>query len=105
MSFAVLTPSYAPDYELCRELNRSVLEWTAPDVEHHLVVPRRDYEQFSQLGGTRTRVGTIDAFAPGGMLPLPKVNAWLNARRPYPPIRGWVMQQVVKLAAAATLDV
>ena len=28
---------------------------------------------------------------------------WLNLRHPYPPIRGWVMQQVVKLNAAAEI--
>jgi Family of unknown function (DUF6492) len=35
------------------------------------------------------------------MWPLPITNMWLNLRRPYPPVRGWVMQQVVKLRAAA----
>ena len=37
------------------------------------------------------------------MLALPGANAWLNLRRPYPPVRGWVMQQLVKLHAAAEL--
>ena len=41
-SLAVVTPSYAPDLELCRDLNRSVLEWTPADVHHHIIVPRRD---------------------------------------------------------------
>jgi Family of unknown function (DUF6492) len=104
-TFAVLTPSYAPDFELCRELNRSVLEWTEAEVEHHLVVPGRDRELFSQLGGPRTRVWDTAEFIPRGMLPLPMANAWLNIRRPFPPIRGWIMQQVVKLAAAAALGV
>jgi hypothetical protein len=104
-SFGVLTPSYAPDFELCRELNQSVLAWAPPEAEHHLVVPGRDLEQFAQLRGPRTRVWTTDAFVPRRMLPIPKANAWLNVRRPYPPIRGWVMQQVVKLAAAAELDI
>jgi len=34
---------------------------------------------------------------------VPKTNAWLNLRHPYPPIRGWVAQQLVKLRAAADL--
>jgi hypothetical protein len=104
-TFAVLTPSYAPDFELCRELNRSVMAWTEPEVEHHLVVPRRDNKLFAALSGPRTRVWTIDELVPRGMLPIPRANAWVNVRRPYPPIRGWVMQQVVKLGAAAKLDV
>jgi Family of unknown function (DUF6492) len=104
LGLAVLTPSYAPDLELCRELNRSVLTWTAQDVNHHLVVPRRDYKLFAPLDGSRTRVWTVDELVPRGMLPLPKANAWLNLRRPYPPIRGWVMQQIVKLVAASKLE-
>jgi Family of unknown function (DUF6492) len=102
---AILTPSYAPDLELCRELNRSVLDLAPPDVDHHLVVPRRDYKLFAPLGGPRTIVRTVDDLVPRGMLPFPKANAWLNVRRPYPPIRGWVMQQIIKLAAASELDV
>lgn len=102
-SFAVLTPSYAPDFALCRELNRSVLAFTPPEVQHHLVVPRRDQKLFAPLGDARTHVWTIDELVPRRMLPLPKANAWLNVRRPYPPIRGWVMQQIVKFGAAAEL--
>jgi hypothetical protein len=100
----VLTPSYAPDFDLCRELNRSVLEWTSADVEHHLIVARRDRGLFASLQGERTRVWTTDEFVPRAMLALPKANVWLNLRRPYPPIRGWVMQQIVKLSAAARFD-
>ena len=102
-SLAVLTPSYAPDLELCRELNRSVLDWMPRDVDHHVMVPRRDRELFAQLSGPRTRVWTIDQLVPRRMLPVPLINAWLNLRRPYPPVRGWVMQQIVKLAVAAEL--
>ena len=103
--FAVLTPSYAPDFELCRELNRSVMQWTAPDVHHHLVVPQWDRKLFAPLRGPRTEVWTVDELLPRRMLPLSVFNAWLDPRRPYPPIRGWVMQQIVKFAAAAELGV
>ena len=102
---AVLTPSYAPDLELCRDLNRSLLEWAPPDAHHHVIVPRRDGKRFAGLRGPRTDVWTIDELLPRRMLALPVVNAWLNLRRPYPPVRGWAMQQLVKLHAAAELDV
>ena len=103
--FAVLTPSYAPDFELCRDLNRSVMQWTAPDVHHHLVVPQWDRKLFAPLRGPRTQVWTVDEIVPRRMLPLSVFNAWLDPRQPYPPIRGWVMQQIVKFAAAAELGV
>lgn len=99
----VLTPSYAPDFELCRDLNRSVLRWTPPDVVHHVVVPHRDQVLFGQLAGERTRLWTAAEFLPRRMVPVPAVNFWVNLRRPVPPIRGWVQQQVVKLAAATRI--
>jgi hypothetical protein len=38
------------------------------------------------------------------MVGIPGANFWLNLRRPVPPVRGWVMQQVVKLQAAAQIE-
>lgn len=101
---AVLTPSYAPDFELCRDLNRSVLEWMPSDVCHHLIVPARHRKMFASLQGPRTEVWTVDDFLPARMLAIPIANMWLNVRRPYPPVRGWVTQQLVKLRAAAELE-
>jgi hypothetical protein len=102
--FAVLTPSYAPDFELCRDLNRSVLEWTTPDVRHHIIVPRQDLNTFAALRGPRTELWTVDELLPRRLIAVPGANVWLNLRRPYPPVRGWVMQQLVKLHAAAELE-
>jgi uncharacterized protein DUF6492 len=101
---ALLTPSYAPDLELCRDLNRSVLRWTPPDVSHHIIVPRRDRELFSGLRGPRTELWTVESLVPRRMLAVPRANAWVNLRRPSPPVRGWVMQQLVKLRLAAELE-
>lgn len=103
-TLAVLTPSYAPDYELCRDLNRSVLEWTLPSTEHHIVVPRSDRERFGTLTGPRTRVWTVEEFLPNRIKAIPFANFWVNLRRPYPPVRGWIMQQLIKLQASAQLD-
>ena len=102
-SLAVITPSYARDFELCRELNCSVLEWTPPEVDHHLIVPTGDLKLFDPLRSPRTRIWTVDEMLPRRIWSVPKTNAWLNLRRPYPPIRGWVAQQLVKLHAAANL--
>jgi uncharacterized protein DUF6492 len=100
----VLTPSYLPDLELCRDLNRSVLEWMPEDVRHHIIVPRRDREAFRALQSPRTAIWTVDQLLPPRMFAVPRANVWLNLRRPYPPVRGWVMQQLVKLRAASQFD-
>jgi hypothetical protein len=104
VQLAVITPSYRRDYELCRDLHQSVLRHTPDDVVHHLVVPRRDARLFRSLDGPRARIWFVEELVPDHMLPVPRVNVWLNIRRPYPPVRGWIMQQVVKFALAARVD-
>lgn len=37
----------------------------------------------------------------GGGQPAP---LWVNLRRPYPPLRGWIIQQLVKLAVASQMS-
>jgi Family of unknown function (DUF6492) len=101
---AVITPSYAPDLELCKDLNASVLTHTPPSTKHYIITPRRDLHLFSVLSGSRTEVWPVDQVLPGYMKGLPRANFWVNLRRPIPPVRGWVMQQLVKLQAATVID-
>lgn len=102
-NIAVITPSYAPDFELCRDLNASVLEHTPDSAVHYVITPRRDLELFSVLCGPRTLIWPVDHFLPRHFLALPR-NLWLNSRRPFPPIRGWVMQQLVKMQLASQIE-
>jgi hypothetical protein len=101
---AVITPSYAPDVELCSDLNASVLRHTSDSVVHYIITPRRDVELFSGLRGPRTELLAVDELLPRRMLPVPWANFWVNFRHPIPPIRGWVMQQLVKLQAAVRIE-
>jgi hypothetical protein len=101
---AVLTPSYGPDFELCADLHRSVLARTPESVHHHLVVPGRDLELFGRLAGPRTHLHRESVFLPRSFVPLPRANLSINARHPFPPVRGWIRQQILKLAAASALD-
>lgn len=100
---AVITPSYAPDAELCGDLNRSVLRYTPDTVVHYVIVPGRDMREFSRLRGPRTEVLAVDDLLPRHVMSVPGVNFWVNRRHPVPPIRGWMMQQLVKLQAAAQI--
>lgn len=101
---AVITPSYEPDFELCRDLNTSVLAYTPAPTVHHIITPRRDLALFSTLRGPRTEVWSVDQLLPRHMIGVHGTNFWLNLRRPIPPVRGWVMQQVVKLQASAQIE-
>lgn len=96
----IITPSYAPDYELCAELNTSVQRLTDASVVHTIIVPRKDAALFSQLAGPRTVIRDVADYLPARMVKIPAANLWCNAARPWPPIRGWIAQQILKLAAA-----
>lgn len=101
---AVITPTYRPDAELFADLHASVLRHTGQQVVHHVIVPDVDQTIFGRFAGPRCRVWTASELMPGRYLRLPRLNYRLNVRRPWPPVRGWVMQQALKIAAAATLD-
>ncbi|MDW6021571.1 DUF6492 family protein [Mesorhizobium sp. BAC0120] len=97
----MITPSFAPDFELCADLHRSVLDHAPDCAHHHIIVPREDIKLFSRLAGPRTHVHCEADFLPRGFVSIPFSKFTINLRRPVPPVRGWILQQLVKLAAAA----
>jgi hypothetical protein len=101
---AVITISFAPDFELCAALNRSVLDNSPDTVQHHIIVPRSDLKLFGRLAGPRTHIRCEADFLPRTFVPVPFINIKVNLGRPFPPVRGWIQQQVVKLAAVAASE-
>ena len=101
---AVVTKSYAPDFELCAALNRSVLDYSSNMVQHQIVVPRSDLKLFGRLAGPRTHVRCEADLLPRTFVRVPFSNLMVNLGRPFPPVRGWIQQQVVKLAAIAASE-
>lgn len=104
-TFAFVTPSYAPDFELCRDLHESLLATVPASTVHHLVIPDRDTPQFRELEGPQCRIWPVSELVPRRFVTVPRWNGWVNVWRPWPPVRGWVMQQLVKLALTTRLDV
>ncbi|MFG1705604.1 DUF6492 family protein [Nonomuraea sp. M3C6] len=101
---AVVTPSFGPDAELFADLHASVLEYTSDDTVHHVIVPPRDKKLFARYAGPRCRVWTEPELLPRRYARVPRSNLWVNRLRPWPPIRGWVIQQALKLSATARID-
>lgn len=109
----ILTCSFAGDFPLCRTLARSVERFAAPDVLHRIVVPRRDLALFEALAGPRTEIIAQETLLPRGFLNLPRppgaIRRFIPALRreiyltPVGLVRGWIMQQIVKFAAAAAM--
>lgn len=104
MRMAVITPSFAPDFELCADLHRSVLEYSPDSVHHHIIVPRSDLKLFGRLAGPRTHIRCEADLLPRSFVPVPLGKFTVNLGRPFPPVRGWILQQVVKLAAVAASE-
>ena len=115
MSLVVVTPSHAPDLASFRRLHASVLRWSDPDVRHIVAVPDMDVPLFRTVGDQRLVVVGYRGLLPREFIQttrlarlrgLPRgyrIGA-VNARRPWPPIRGWMLQQIVKLALVSGLD-
>jgi Family of unknown function (DUF6492) len=99
LSFAMVTPSYAPDFERCRLLSWSISEFVSPNVTHYIIVDRRDLSLFNQLKRPNTEVVTVESLIPWWIQRVPFFkNGWLSLKTP--PIRNWLLQQIVKNAIA-----
>lgn len=96
-SSAIITPSYAPDFERCRLLSWSIERFVNPVATHYIIVPAKDFSLFSQLRNSNTEIVTVESILPWWIQRLPIVkNGWLNFRTGF--VRNWLLQQVVKLA-------
>lgn len=96
----ILTPSFAPDFDLCANLNRSILDFFPSTVEHHIVVRPSDIQIFRALSNQRTHIRCKAECLPASFVRMPFGNYTVNLTHPFPPIRGWIMQQLIKLAVA-----
>jgi hypothetical protein len=101
---SVITKSFAPDFELCADMNRSVLECSLGSVHHRIIVPRSDLSLFGRLAGPRTHILCETEFLPRSFVRLLSSRFTINLTRPFPPVRGWILQQVIKLSAAAAFE-
>jgi hypothetical protein len=101
---AVITPSFRGDAEIFSDLHRSVLEFTPADTVHHVIVPVGDKELFASYQGSRCRIWTSPELLPKRYLRIGRGDSYVNVRRPWPPVRGWISQQAIKIAAAGQID-
>ena len=102
-SLTIITCSYGPDAQRCRRLCRSIDRYVTDNIEHWLIVPRRDAALFRDLHGGRRRVCFTEDVVPGHFRQLPLTNKmWLSPKGW--PVRGWIMQQVTKLSVNYAVD-
>jgi hypothetical protein len=102
LSFGIITPSYAPDFERCRLLAWSADRFVKKPFNHYIVVSKSDYKLFSQLANAHTHILIVESLLPWWIKREPIVGKfWLSLKTL--PIRSWVVQQIVKIATAQTI--
>lgn len=96
-SFAIVTPTYWRDLARCELLAES-LDRCAPNVPHYLIVDHRDRPKFAHLERGQHKVIESESVLDRSFRRIPgKSGWWLSYRTP--PARGWIMQQIKKIAA------
>ena len=103
MRFAIITPSYRFDLGRCQLLCRSVSRHVSGSFHHYLIVDERDRALFRPLENPATTVLAVEDLLPGWIRRIPLSRKWwLNLKGP--PIRNWILQQIVKLSVAEHID-
>jgi hypothetical protein len=102
--FAIVTPSFARDYESCRELNESVMSFVSHAARHYIIVDACDLKLFGQLANDRTVVAAVEDVIPKGYFKLRGSKKWWLSLPAMVPAKGWLIQQLVKLCAHRIAD-
>ncbi len=102
---ALVTPSYAGDFERCRLLCETVDRFVTGATRHYLLVAGQDVARFRVLESSKRIVVDERDLLPPWLHGLPdplsffRRQIWLSTRTP--PLRGWHVQQLRRIAIAA----
>jgi Family of unknown function (DUF6492) len=98
----IVTPTYPADLRRC-ELLVASLDRCAPDFEHVLIVDHRDRPVFQHLESPHRRILDSEAILSADFFRIPTRHGyWFNRRAL--PVRGWIMQQILKIGSANLLE-
>ncbi|WP_269933339.1 DUF6492 family protein [Aminobacter sp. HY435] len=101
---ALLTASYAADFERCRLLCETVDRHVSGASHHYLLVEHRDVAMFRELEGPGRTVVDERDILPSWLRDIPdpaslfRRRIWLSLKAP--PLRGWHVQQLRRMAIA-----
>ncbi|MBK6873141.1 MAG: hypothetical protein IPJ14_13960 [Kineosporiaceae bacterium] len=111
LSIGIVTCSYAGDLQPAQVLCESIDRFVPDDFRHLLVVPKSDLKLFAGLTGARREVVVAETVQPSFLRTVPMPGPKWRERLHLPrrevlfsmrglPIRGWLVQQLRKLAIA-----
>lgn len=104
---AMVTASYARDFDRCRLLCETMDEHMRGVAHHYLLVAHQDVALFRQLQGPRRTVIDERDLLPRWLVPLPdpsslfRRNLWIGPWTE--PMRGWHVQQLRRIAVAGVI--
>lgn len=99
---SIVTPSYHIDYEACRLLVESINRHVPAEIRHYIIVPKADYHLFKKLETERSQIKFQEDFLPWWIVPSLISKKWYFSFKTFP-VRGWIRQQIVKLATGNML--
>jgi hypothetical protein len=98
---AIVTPSYLHDLGRCELLAEAAARFASAEHRHVVIVPHRDLPVFRErVGRFGAAVLAEEELLPSWLVPVPGSRKWRVTPRGWP-VRGWIVQQVVKIAYAS----
>jgi hypothetical protein len=101
---SIITPSYHGDYERCKLLCKSVDKHVIGFSFHYIIVNDGDYNLFKHLEGEKRKIMKYSDVIPKRLKVIPRIfksDYWVSWNGL--PLRGWHVQQIVKISATANL--
>ncbi|MDZ7823591.1 MAG: DUF6492 family protein [Ahrensia sp.] len=104
---AIVTASYAPDFERCKILCETIDRLVTGYECHYILVAQPDLALFKQLEGPKRKIVTDRDLLPWWFYRMPKFLS-PNGRRVWVspltvPLHGWHVQQIMRIAVAQYL--
>lgn len=103
MKTVLITPSYLPDLRRCELMLETAQRHVSGMAGHYLIVDQSDMPYFAHLRSNHVTLVAKEEMLPGWIKKAPWTSKWWMSARTMP-VRGWILQQVIKLAVADYIE-
>lgn len=103
MKTVLITPSYRPDLQRCELMLETAQQHVTGMAGHYLIVDHRDIPYFAHLRSNQVTLVAKEELLPRWIKKAPFTNKWWLSAKTLP-VRGWILQQVIKFAVAEHID-
>jgi len=100
MNNLLVTPTYAPDFLRCKAMLESASRYISGATQHLILIDEPDWGLFKSLQSSNVQVVCKSEYLPTNLFRVPLQKRWWLTDCSWP-VRGWILQQIIKLAVAA----